>query len=125
MIKYVDLSTRAPKFSTQVPWFFIIKICFAIKVNAICGAGKLLVSGYQESVSQVQLSGSCVRILGLRVASPKSQVLRSRVPGVRVLCPRVPDSKVPGSQFRGPRPQDPGSRVSGPDFRLCLSQMSY
>ena len=48
----------------------------------------------------------------------------TRVPGVRVPCPRVAS---PGFQFQSPRVQVsasqglrvPGSQVSGPDFRLC------
>ena len=113
-----------PKFTTQMPQLFIIKICFTIKVNSICGAG------------------GDTRNQGLRVASPKSQGTSSRVLGVRVPCFRVPESQGPG--FQSPGSQRPrvlnlrvpilrvpgsrglGSRVSGfwsrvsrPDIRLC------
>ena len=99
-------STRAPKFLTQMPQLFIIKICFTIKVNSICGAGRDTWSLRLKLNSQ----GPAVRILGLRVAISKSQGPISRVLGVR-----VPRLRVPGSQGTS-------SRVSGPEFRLCPSK---
>ena len=86
--KYFGPSTRAPKFSTQM--LFIIKICFTIKVNTICGAGQDTRTLCHKFNSQ----DPGLRILGSSVASPKSQI-----PCASVLVP--------------------GSRVSGPDFRLC------
>ena len=95
--------------------FFIIKICFTFKVNTICGAGRDTRSLCQKFNSQ----DPTLRILGLRVASPKFQGPNSRVPCPRILCPRVPEF-----QDLGPRAPDPGSQVSesqvsGVDFRLC------
>ena len=50
-------STRAPKFSTQMPWLFIIKICFTIK------AWRKLI----QSVVGVEILRICVTSLILRV----------------------------------------------------------
>ena len=124
-------------------------------------------SGYLESESKVQFSGSCSqdsesqgrnfqgpgtyfqvlgchdpRVPGSRV--PESRVsgswfkgLRVRGPGSHVLTldyafpvpgcqgprgpvSRVPKSRVSGSQGPGSQSWDPRSRVSGPDFRLCI-----
>ena len=82
--------------------------------------------------------GPAFRILDLRVATPKSQGPSSRVLGVRVSCRRVLEPQVPGlrvlnlsvlgSRVSGPQSpgsQDPGSRVSGPDFRLCRFQTRF
>ena len=85
-------STRAPKFSTQMPQLFIIKIYFRIKVNSICGAGWDTRNLCYKFSSQ----GLALRILCLRVTSPKSQGPSSRVLGVKAPCP--------------------GYQVSGPDF---------
>ena len=127
-----------PKFSTQVPQLFIIKICFIIKVNSICGTGR-----DTRNLSQVNSQGPALMILGFSVASPKSQGPSSGVLSVRVafLESQVSGSRVSGSQtprvldpwskspvYQGPgvsslRVPDlrvPGSLVSGPDFRLCL-----
>ena len=56
-----------------------------------------------QSLVLVEILGICVtssilRVLGLRVTSPKFQGLSSRFLGVRVLCTRVPESRVWGSQ---------------------------
>ena len=64
---------------------------FTKKVNTICGGGQLLVSG--------------------------SKSLISRVPGLRVIWPRVPS---PGShvpRVSGLGSNVPGPQISGPDFR--------
>ena len=74
MLKYFGPSTRAPKFSTQMPWLFIIKICFTINVNTIFGVG--------------QLSGSWIS--GSQVPNPRVSVLSSHIPGSRVASPKVP-----------------------------------
>ena len=123
-------STRAPKFSTQMLRFLFSKLCFIIKVSKICGAGR----GYQESVSQVQFSGSCSQDSGFQdnmsqvpgtqfqgpgCHGPMPQGPRSRVLGVRVPCPRVPESQAPG-----PGSQRPGSQVlildyAVPESRSC------
>ena len=87
-----------PKFSTQMPQLFITKICFRIKVNSIYGVGR----DTRNLCHKISSQGPALRILGLRVASPKSQV-----PGLRVSSLRVPGSRVSVSQ------------VSDPDFRLC------
>ena len=62
-------STRAPKFWTQMPSLFIIKICFTNKVNSICSAGW----DTRNLCHKFNFQGSALRILGLRVASPKFQ----------------------------------------------------
>ena len=128
-------STWAPTFSTQMPWLFIIKICFTIK------AWKKLI----QSVVRVEILRICVTSLILRVLRsgfwvPESQVpsLRDPVsrswvsgsqfqgPGCRgpvSLGPRAPESQVSGLRvldLRFPGSLASGSRVSGPDFRLCL-----
>ena len=97
-----------PKFSTQMPQLFITKICFRIKVNSIYGVGR----DTRNLCHKISSQGPALRILGLRVASPKSQV-----PGLRVSSLRVPGSRVSVSQ--GPRSRISGSQVSDPDFRLC------
>ena len=91
-------------------------------------------------MSQVQFSGSCsqdsgpqgcksqmpgTQFWGPGCQGPSSRVLRVRVSCLRVLEPQVPDSRV--SESQGLESQCPcvpglrvsGSRVSGPDFRLC------
>ena len=106
-------STRDLSFSTQMPQLFIIKICFTIKFNSIYGAGRDTRNLCHKSNSQ----GPDLRILGLRVASPKSQGPSSRVLCIRVPCLRVAESWVLGLRVWSLRV--PGLRVPGPDFRLC------
>ena len=116
---------------------------FRIKVNSVCGVGW----DSRNLCHKFNSQGLALRILGLRVASPKFQGSSSRVLGVRIPCSKVP---VPGFQFQGPvcqsprvpesqspslrvpglrvlglrvlglRNQGPGFQVSDPDFRLCL-----
>ena len=117
-----------PKFSTQMPWLFIIKICFTIKVNSVCGAGRDI----RNLCHKLNSQGPALRILCLSVASPRdpvpgSWVSRSQFQGPECQGPvsqgpRVPSPRVsdPGSQ--GSRSQGPWSRVSGPDFRLRHSE---
>ena len=114
--KCFDLFTWASKFLTQMPQLFIIKICFAIKVNSICGAGRDTWNLRHKFHSQ----GSALRILGLRVAismfqRPISRAVSER-PSSRVPCFWVPGSRVSGSWDL--RSQGPRSRVSGPDIWL-------
>ena len=111
-------STRELSLSTQMPQLFIIKICFTIKFNSIYGVGR----DTRNLCHKFNSQGPYLRILGLRVASPKSQGPSSRVLGVRVPCLRVTESWVSGSRVsgsQGPRSQGPRSRVSGLDFKLC------
>ena len=105
--------TRAPKFSTQMPKIFIIKISFTIKVNSVCGAGRDIRDLCHKFNPQIP----ALRILGITVTTPKSQGPSSRVLGVRVPCTSVPESQVQRSQVPGFR--IPRSQVSGLDFRLC------
>ena len=93
-----------------MPQLFIIKICFAIKVNSICGAGRDTWNLRHKFDSE----GPALRILGLRVAISKSQGPISRVLCVRVpvLGSRVPELRVSGSWDL--RSQGPRSPVSGP-----------
>ena len=102
---------RSPTFSTHMPCPF--KICFTNKVNTICGGGQLLVTGSLVSGSHVPGS----QVLRPRVPVPESQGTKSQ--GHRVLDPRVSDLRDTGLRSQGPR-----SRVSGPDFRLCLSELN-
>ena len=124
-------STRAPKFLTQTPQLFIIKICFAIKINSICGAGRDTWNLHHKYNSQ----GPALRILGLRVIVSKNQGHISRILGVRVPCSRVqvPGSRVSGSCFsvsqspRVRRLRVPGLRVPRirvPGFKVLGSRMS-
>ena len=92
-----------------MPQLFIIKICFAIKVNSICGAGRDTWNLRHKFHSQ----GSALRILGLRVAismfqRPISRAVSER-PSSRVPCFWVPGSRVSGSWDL--RSQGPGSQV--------------
>ena len=101
-----------------MPQLFIIKICFTIKVNSVCGAGR------------------DTRILRLRVTSPKSKGPSSRFlgPGVLLHSPlfwgprvsgshvsgsQVPALSVPGVRIVGSRSASPKSWVLDLDFRLC------
>ena len=96
--KYFGPSTPAPKFLTQMSKLFIIKFCLIIKVNTICSVGQDTRNLSHKFNSQA----SALRILGVKVASPKSQGPSSRVLGVKAPCPRVPESKGLGSQVPGP-----------------------
>ena len=92
-------STRASKFLTQMPQPII---CFTIKVNSICGAGRDTWNLRHKFNSQ----GPALRILGLRVAISKAQGPISSVP-----CLRVSGSRVLGSLLSGLRVPGPGSQV--------------
>ena len=124
-------SARASKFSTQMHQLFIIKICYTIKVNSICGASQDTRSLHHKFNSQ----GPALRFLGVtvpcpRVPVPGSWMSGSSVPGSqnqRFPGPRVsgPWSQDLGSQ--GPRPQgqgshglDPGSQVLILDYVIFL-----
>ena len=126
-----------PKFSTRMPYLFIIKICVTIKVNSICGAGR----DTRNLCHKFNSQGPALRILDLRVANSKSQGSSSGVLGVRVPVPgswvsesrvigswstssQIPESLVPGPRVPGSRvsmsqelgsqcPRVPGLRVSG------------
>ena len=104
-------------------------------------------------MSQIQFSGSCsqdsgshcrksqvpgTQFQGLGCQTPTFQGPVSRVRGVRVSFPRVPEPQSSGSQvlwlrvpcpeshisgFRGPRVQ--GLRVSGPYFRLSPKKIIW
>ena len=95
---------------------------FTIKVNSTCGAGRDAINLCHKLNSQ----DPTLRILGLSLASPKSQRPSSKVLSVRVSCLRVPESRVPGLrdsgfenlQSQGYGSQGLGSRVSGPNFKL-------
>ena len=107
-VKCFGPSTRDLSFRLECPTFFIIKICFTIKVNSICGAGRDTKNLCHKFNSQ----SPALRILDLRVANPKSQGSSSGVLGVRV---PVPGSCVSGSCVIGswsPRSQILESRVS-------------
>ena len=72
-----------PKFSTQKPKLFIIKICFTIKVNSICDASQ----DTRNLCHKFNSQGLALRIQGLSVASLKSQEPIFGVLGVRVSVP--------------------------------------
>ena len=121
--------TPAPKssFWPRCPSFLLLKSVLQLKLvqfNLWYG------SGYLESASQVQFSGSCSQDFGsqsLNFQVPGTYFQVSGCQGLRVSESRVPKSRVSGSQ--GPRSQSPGfpglksqgrrSRVSDPDFGLC------
>ena len=90
-----------------------LKICFTNKVNTIYGGGQLLVTGSQGPITRVP----GVRIPSPRVPFPESQGPKSQ--GPKVSGPRGSGLRIPGLRVLGLRYQGPGSRVSGPDFRLC------
>ena len=96
------------KFSTQMPKLFIIKICFTIKVNSVCGAGR----DSRNLCHKFSSQGPALKILGLRVASPKFQGPSSGVLGVRVLYLRVSDCRVLGLRVLHSGSQVSGSKVS-------------
>ena len=83
-----------PKLSTQMPQLFVIKICSTIKVNSICGVGWDTKNLCHKFNSQ----GPALRVLGLRVASSKSQ-------GPGCQGPMYQGSRVPGLRVPGPGPQ--------------------
>ena len=127
--KCFGLSTPAPKsrFWLICPSFALLKLALELKLvqfNLWYG------SGYLESASQVQFSGSCSQDFGsqsLNFQVPGTYFQVSGCQGLRVSESRVPKSRVSGSQ--GPRSQSPGfpglksqgrrSRVSDSDFGLC------
>ena len=74
--KCFGTSTRAPTILTKMPQLFVIKICFTIKVNLVCGVSRDTMNLRQKFNSH----GPALKILGLRVAIPKSQGPISRVP---------------------------------------------
>ena len=129
-------STRTPRFSTQMPTLFIIKIWFTIKVNSICGAGQ----DTRNLCHKFNSQGPALRILGHRDPVPGSWVPMSHGRNSRVLYfqgpvsqgPRVlgclvpgPRSRVSGPYFRLYRQSwGLGSRVLGPDFRICRLKLT-
>ena len=88
--------------------YFVIKICFTIKINSICGAGQDTCNLRHKFNSQ----GPALRIMGLRVAISNSQSPSSRALGVRVPCSRVPESWDTAPQS----PRSQGLRVLGLRF---------
>ena len=100
------------------------KICFTNKVNAICGGGQLLVTGW---VPRSHYEGpGCQDVPCPRVASPKAQGSSSRVPGSHVsgsqcLGSQSLGSQGPGSQgLRIPGSQVSGLRVPGPGSQVLI-----
>ena len=120
-------STRELSLSTQMPQLFIIKICFTIKFNSIYGVGR----DTRNLCHKFNSQGPYLRILGLRVASPKSQgpssrvlCLRAPVPGSWVSGSRVSESQSPGSQdLESQGPRVPGLKVPGPESQVLI--LSY
>ena len=85
-------------FRLWCPGFLSSKLCFIIKISAICGAGQ-------------DTRNLCHKF--------NSQGPSSRVLGVRVLCPRVPESYglrvlVLGPRIPGLRSHDSGPQSSWP-----------
>ena len=103
-------------------WLFIIKICFTIKINSVCGVGR----DTRNLCHKFNSQGSALRILGLRVARvlfskvpcpivpvPGSWVSWSYVSGSQSLM--VPESRIPESQDNGSKgPRILGLRVTSP-----------
>ena len=103
---------------------FVIKICFTIKINSICGAGQ---DSWNLS-NKFNLQGPALRVLGFRVAISNSQGPVSRFLGVRAPCSRVPESQGPGSKSprsQTPRSQGSRSQVSVSDFKLCRRKSKF
>ena len=119
-----------------MPYLFIIKICFTIKVNSICGAGR----DTRNLCHKFSYKGSALRIFGsqrhksqfqgIQFQGPGCQGLMSQVlgcqgprfPGYRVSefwVSRSQGFQVSGLRVPGLKLSEPGFRVSGPDFRLC------
>ena len=90
--KCFGLSTRAPTFLTKMPQLFVIKICFTIKVNSVCGASRDTRNLCQEFNSQ----GPALKIRGVRVAIPKFQRPISRVPESQGSSSESQDLRIPG-----------------------------
>ena len=122
--KFFGPSTRAPKFSTQMPQLFIISICFTIKawrklVQSVVWVRVLRICA-RSSILSVLCSGFWVS--GSQVPSPRDPVPWSWVSGSQFQGPksRVPGLKIPGSQVSGSQgpgsqgPSIPGLRVSRP-----------
>ena len=116
-------STPAPKssFWLRCPSFILSK--FASQLKLI------------ESVVRVKILGICVTSLIMRVLLSGFWVSESQFPGPRDLFPDSwvsgsPSPRVPGSRVHSlrdsaswvPGSQGPGSRVAGPEFRLCHFQ---
>ena len=60
---------------------FIIKLCFTIKVNTICGGTQFLISGYQKSMChKFNPQGP-----GLKIAGPNSESFNSRVYAIQMM----------------------------------------
>ena len=131
-IPKVYFCIRTHTFSTYMPCPF--KICFTNKVNAICGGGQLLVTGW---VPRSHYEGpGCQDVPCPRVASPKAQGSSSRVPGSHVsgsqclgsqsLGSQGPGSqglRIPGSQVSGLRVPGPGSQVLILDYATFLTSL--
>ena len=91
---------------------------------------KLIQSVVRVGILGICVTGPALGNLGLRVTSSEFQGPSSRVPcprvpesgvsGSRVLGLRVPGSRVSGSRMSGSWVSGLRSRVSGPNFRLCL-----
>ena len=82
ILRYFGSSTRAPKFSTRILQFFIIKISITIKVNTLCGGVSCSSQdlGNWESVCQeFNSQGPGHKVLGKRFSCPG--VLGPRDPG--------------------------------------------
>ena len=95
---------------------FIIKICFTIKINTICGGAQLLVSGCLESMCyEFNSQGLGLRILELMIAGPKSEGFNFRVSGLRF---QGLGSQGPGSQVLGLRVPGLGSNVLILDYAI-------
>ena len=119
-------STRAPKFSTRMYSFLLSKFATQLKliqsvvqfgILGVCVTSsilRVLLSGFWVAGSQIPSSRD--PDLGPGCQGPVSQ--GHRFPGPRVPGPESQDTKVPGLRVPGLGSQGPGSRVSGPDFRL-------
>ena len=109
-------STPAPKssFWLRCPSFLLSK--FASQLNLI---QFVYGSGYLESESKVQFSGSCSQdseSQGRNFQGPGTYFQVLGCQGPRVPGSRVPESRVSGSWFKGLRVRGPGSHVLTLDY---------
>ena len=109
--KKISLNVKSQRFRHTCPSFLLSK--FASKIKLI-----------QSVVASLKVPGSHSRIPSprfLTLASQSSRSQDSRVPG---RGPQGLGNRVPGLGSQSPKVPGPGSHVSDPDFRLCLSNQA-
>ena len=112
-------STPAPKssFWLRCPSFLLSKL--ASQLNLIQSVVRVRILGIWVKSSILRLLLSRFWVSGSQFPRPRDLFPGSWVSGSQ--SPRVSGSRVPGLRVLVQRSQGPRSRVSCPDFRLCLS----